>query len=173
MIKNIFLSMVLGMVFTLGIQAQRVAVINVSGILEDMKDYQLAQQEIDQIAAKWRQDISQEYDKIKSMYNKYQAEQVLLSDEVKIEREEEIMEKEKEVREMQKRRFGPEGDLFKRRQELISPLQDEIFNTIEEYAKVKGYDLIFDKAGAAGLLYASDEYDKTDEIRRELGIRSK
>lgn len=153
--------------------AQRVAVVDVSGILQDLPAYQQAQQEIDQIAAKWRQDISQEYDKIKSMYNKYQAEQVLLSEEVKLEREEEIMEKEKEVREMQKRRFGPEGDLFQRRQELISPIQDEVFSAIQDYAQLKAYDLIFDKAGAAGLLYASEEYDKTDDIRRELGVRSK
>jgi len=106
------------------------------------------------------------------MYNKYQAEMVLLSEEVKIEREDEIMEKEKQVRELQKRRFGPDGDLFRKRQELVSPIQDEVFKAIEDYASTKGYDLIFDKAGAAGLLYASEEYDKTDEIRRELGIRN-
>jgi len=76
-----------------------------------------------------------------------------------------------EVRELQKRRFGPEGDLFRRRQELVSPIQDEVFNAIENYAEKKGYDIIFDKAGAAGLLYANDEFDKTDEIKRELGIR--
>ncbi len=167
---------ILGMVILLTISAeafsQRIAVIDVSGILEDMPAYQQAQQEIDQVSAKWRQDISQEYDKIKSMYNKYQAEQVLLSDDVKLEREEEIMQKEQEVREMQKRRFGPEGDLFRKRQELISPIQDEVFNAIQDYAKLKGFDIIFDKAGAAGLLYASEEYDKTREVRRELGIRS-
>jgi len=160
-------------VFTLGIfaQAQRVAIVDVSQILEDMPEYQQAQAEVDKVAAKWRQEISQEYDRIKSMYNKYQAEQVLLSEDVKLEREDEIMQKEKEVRDLQKRRFGPEGDLFRKRSELVSPIQDEVFNAIESYAKLKTYDLIFDKAGAAGLLYANEEYDKTDEIRRELGIR--
>lgn len=145
MCKKMFFAFCL-MVFASQISAQRVAVVDVSGILEDLPAYQQAQQEIDQIAAKWRQDIAQEYDKIKSMYNKYQAEQVLLSDEVKREREDEIMEKEKQVRDLQKRRFGPEGDLFQRRQELISPIQDEVFTAIQDYAQLKGFDLIFDKA---------------------------
>ncbi len=152
--------------------AQRVAIVDVSNILEGLTDYQAAQNEVDEISAKWRQEIAQEYDKIKSMYNKFQAEQVLLSDEVKIEREDEIVAKERQVRDLQKRRFGPEGDLFRKRQELISPIQDQVFTAIEQYAKIKGYDLIFDKAGAAGLLYANDEFDKTDEIKRELGIRN-
>jgi len=156
----------------LSVNAQRVAVVDVSGLLENLPAHVEAQSEIDKISAKWRQDISMEYDQIKSMYNKYQAEMVLLSEEVKIEREDEIMEKEKQVRELQKRRFGPDGDLFRKRQELVSPIQDEVFKAIEDYAKVKGYDLIFDKAGAVGLLYANEEYDKTDEIRRELGIRN-
>jgi len=157
--------------FALSMSAQRTAIVDVSAVLENLPAYATAKAEVDKTSAKWRQDISMEYDKIKSMYNKYQAEMVLLSEEVKIEREDEIMEKEKSVRELQKRRFGPEGDLFRKRQELVSPIQDEVFKAIEDYAKVKGYDLIFDKAGAAGLLYANEEYDKTDEIKRELGIR--
>ena len=152
------------------VQAQRVALVDVTEILENLDDYQAAQNEIDKISAQWRQDIAQEYDKIKSMYNKYQAEQVLLSDEVRTEREEEIMEKEKEVREMQKRKFGPEGDLFRRRQELVSPIQDQVYAAIEEYAKDKGYDIVFDRSSAAGLLYSNDEFNKTSEIRRALGI---
>lgn len=170
--KNILFTFLVAFVAMTSSNAQRVALVDVSSILEDMAQYNEAQTKIDELSAKWRQDIAQEYDKIKSMYNKYQAEQVLLSEEVKIEREEEIMKKEQEVRELQKRRFGPEGDLFRRRQELISPIQDEVFAAIEDYAKVKGYDIIFDKAGAAGLLYANDEYDKTKELRRELGLKT-
>jgi len=157
---------------TLSLSAQRVAVVDVTNILESSEDYLAAQNQIDEVSAKWRQEIAQEYDKIKSMYNKYQAEQVLLSDEVKVEREDEIMAKEKEVRDLQKRRFGPEGDLFRRRQELVSPIQDQVFTAIEQYAKIKGFDLIFDKTGAAGLLYSNSEFDKTEEIKRELGIKN-
>jgi len=152
--------------------AQRVAVVDISSILDNLESYQQAQNTIDGLSAKWRQEVAQERDKIKSMYNKYQAEQVLLSDEVKLEREEEIMAKEKDVMDLQTRRFGPEGDLFRERQQLVSPIQDQIFSAIEEYAKIKGYDLIFDKSGAVGLLYSNDEFDKTAEIKRELGIRN-
>ena len=116
--------------------AQRVAIVDISSLLEKLPDYQTAQTEIDKVSARWRQEISQEYDKIKSLYNKYQAEQVLLSEEVKIEREEEIMTREKEVRDLQKKRFGPEGDLFRRRQELVSPIQDQVFAAIENYAQL-------------------------------------
>lgn len=169
---NKFFLIVISVLFSMmTLSAQRVAVVDVNAVLANLTDYQAAQNEVDQVTAKWRQEIAQEYDKIKSMYNKFQAEQVLLSDEVKIEREEEIMAKEKEVRELQKRRFGPEGDLFRRKRELVSPIQDQVFTAIEEYAKIKGYDLIFDKAAAAGLLFANEEFDKTDEIMRELGVR--
>ncbi len=169
--RNIFLIAILFVFTSVSLEAQRVAVVDVNAVLENLPDYQAAQNEVDQLTAKWRQEIAQEYDKIKSMYNKLQAEQVLLSNEVKIEREDEIISKEKEVRELQKRRFGPEGDLFRRKRELVSPIQDQVFTAIEEYARIKGYDLIFDKAASAGLLFANDEFDKTDEIMRELGVR--
>ncbi len=172
MIRKLFLLSIFSIAGLLTqVNAQRVAIVDVSTILESLPDYQSAQQEIDKIAAEWRQEISQEYDKIKSMYNKYQAEQVLLSDDVRTEREEEIIKKEEAVRELQRQRFGAEGDLFRKRQELVSPIQDRVFAAIEDYAQTKGYDIILDKSGAAGLLYANEEYDKTAEISRELGIR--
>jgi len=167
--------LILSIAFLVGItslsMAQRVAIVDVSDILENMTDYSNAQKEIDKIAAEWQQDIAQEYDKIKSMYNKYQAEQVLMSEENRKEREDEIMEKEKDVRDLQKRRFGPEGDLFRKRQELVSPIQDQVFAAIEEYAKDKGFDIILDKSSTAGILYTNGEFEKTDDIKRELGIR--
>ena len=148
--------------------AQRVAIVDVASILEELSDYKNAQLEIDKVSAGWQQEIAQEYDKIKSMYNKYQAEQVLLSDEVRKQKEDEIVEKEKAVRELQKRRFGQDGDLFRKRQELVSPIQDKVFAAIEEYATDKGFDLIFDKSSTGGILFTSGEFDKTEEIKRKL-----
>ena len=161
------------LVFTVGSTsfAQRIAIVDVTSVLEGMSDYQTAQQEVDKIAAAWRQEIGVEYDKIKSMYNKYQAEQVLLSADAKTAKENEIMEAEKKVRELQKQRFGPDGDLFSKRQELVQPIQEKVFAAIEEYASDRGYDIIFDKAGAAGILFTSDEYDKTDDVKRKLGLK--
>ena len=171
MIKKLLI--LAGLVFTMSmsVDAQRIAIIDVSSILNDMSEYKVAQQEVDKIAAAWRQEIGVEYDKIKSMYNKYQAEQVLLSEDQKSEKEGEIMEAEKSVREMQKQRFGPEGDLFRKRQELVQPIQEKVFATIEEFASDRGYDIIFDKAGSAGILFTSDEYDKTLDVKRKLGLQ--
>jgi outer membrane protein len=148
--------------------AQRIAYVDINKILESIAEYNEAQDELDRTASKWRQDIAQEYDVIKGLYNRYQAEQVLLSDEARQQREEEIMEKEKEVREMQKDKFGPEGALFKRRQELVRPIQDKVYAAIENYAKDRGYDFIFDKSGAAGIIFSNPEYDKTEDILKSL-----
>lgn len=151
--------------------AQKIAVIDINAVLTELPEYTQAQQELDRIAAEWNQEIAAEYDKIKSLYNKYQAEQVLLSDEVKQQREDEIMQKERIVRELQKRKFGPEGELFLKRREIVNPIQEKVFAAIESFALDRGYDLVLDKAGSAGVLFVGDEFDKTDLIKRRLGIR--
>jgi outer membrane protein len=120
------------------------------------------------VAANWRQDIAQQYDVIKGLYNRYQAEQVLLSDDARKQREEEIMNKEKEVRDLQKVRFGPEGELFRRRAEMVRPIQERVYRAIEAYATERGYDFIFDKSGSAGIIFYSPAYDKTDDVMNRL-----
>jgi outer membrane protein len=91
-----------------------------------------------------------------------------MSEEVKRQKEEEIMNKEKEVREMQKNKFGPEGELFKKRQELVRPIQDQVYKAIEEYANTKGFDFIFDKGGSTGIIFANAKFDKTEDILKEI-----
>lgn len=150
------------------LNAQKIASVDMEKILASITEYQDAQEQLDQLAAKWQQEINQEYDAIKGMYNKYQAEQVLLSEEQRVTREEEIIAKEKSVRDLQRNRFGPEGALFERRQELVKPIQDAVYEAIEQYASTRGYDFIFDRAGAAGIIFSSDTYDKTDDILRAL-----
>lgn len=167
-LKRGFFLLGLAMALSFSAQAQRIAVVDVNKILESIDEYQAAQQELDQIASKWRQDIAQEYDKIKGMYNSYQAEQVLLSDEARRQREEEIMAKEKEVRDLQKAYFGPEGQLFKRRQDLVRPIQDKVYAAIESYAQDRGYDLVLDKSSASGILFNNPDYDKTEDIMNRL-----
>ncbi len=167
-LKRGFFMLGLAMVLSFTANAQRIAVIDVNKILESIDEYKAAQQELDQIASKWRQDIAQEYDKIKGMYNSYQAEQVLLSDEARRQREEEIMAKEKEVRDLQKTYFGPEGQLFKRRQDLVRPIQDKVYAAIESYAQDRGYDLVLDKSSATGILFNNPDYDKTEDILNRL-----
>lgn len=150
------------------VQAQRIAYVDVNLILESIQEYQNAQEELDKIAAAWRQEINLEYDKIKSAYNRYQAEQVLLSDDARTEREDEIMNMERDVREMQKAKFGPEGELFQKRQELVQPIQERVYAAIEAYANERSYDFIFDKGSNAGILFASARYDVTADVLERL-----
>ena len=161
---KLFATLAFVALFSFTVDAQRIAYVDVSRILESIDDYKKAQDDLDRTAASWRQEIDQEYDKIKGMYNRYQTEQVLLSDSERKDREDQIMESEKRVRQMQKSKFGPEGELFKRRQDLVQPIQDKVYSTIEEYAADKGFDFIFDKSGSAGIIFSNPRYDKTEDI---------
>lgn len=169
--KKVLFIAALFMMTASSVVAQKIASIDVNGILESMPEYKKAQAELDQSAAKWRQEIAKEYDKIKGMYNKYQAESVMMTDEMRKQKEDEILAQEKTVREMQKAKFGPEGALFEKRQELVAPIQEQVYTAIEEYATDKGYDYIFDSGGATGIIFANPRYDKTDEVKKKLGIK--
>lgn len=169
--KSFIFSFLFFVGFTTFSQAQKIALVDINDVLSAMPEYQNAQTELDKIAATWRQEIAQEFDKVKSMYNKFQAEQVLLSTDDKTRREEEIIKKENDVREMQKAKFGPEGALFKKRQEMVSPIQEKVFAAIESYAADRGFDIIFDKGGATGLLFTNPEYDKTADLKKRLNIK--
>ncbi len=164
-----FLVIVALALFSYGANAQKIAVIDIQKVLDAMPDYRVANENLDKLSNKWRQDIAQEYDKIKGMYNKYQAEQVLLSEEAKKQREEEIVAKEKDVRDMQKAKFGPEGELFKKRQELVKPIQDKVYAAIDRFANAKGYDFVFDKGSATGMIFANPAFEKTDDVIKEAG----
>ncbi|HNE28251.1 MAG TPA: OmpH family outer membrane protein [Saprospiraceae bacterium] len=168
MIKKILSTALFSLLLTGITTAQRIAYVDVTAVLESLPDYQKAQEQLDKIATQWRQEIAQEQDKIKGMYSKFQAEQVLLSEDMKKQREDEIVAKEKEVRELQRQKFGPEGALFKKREELVKPIQDRVYSTIEKYAQDKGFDFIFDKGSASGMLYADKRYDKTEDIKALL-----
>ena len=154
--------------FSLSANAQKIAFVDVQEILENIAEYQEAQTELDRLANQWRQEIAQEYDVIKGMYNRYQAEQVLLSEDARKQREDEIMNKEKEVRDMQRDKFGPEGALFKRRQELVQPIQERVYAAIESYANERGYDFIFDRSSDSGMIFTNPQYNKTEDILRRL-----
>ncbi|MCB9345445.1 MAG: OmpH family outer membrane protein [Saprospiraceae bacterium] len=167
-IKKIISTVSLLLAVTVFVSAQRIAVVDVTALLEDLPEYQKAQEQLDKVATSWRQEIAQEQDKVKGMYSKYQAEQVLLSEEMKKTREDEIMNKEKEVRELQRTKFGPEGALFKKREELVKPIQDKVYSAIKRFAEDKGLDFIFDKGSASGLIFTDARNDKTEDIKAIL-----
>lgn len=168
MIKKFASTALLTLVVSSLALAQRIAYVDVTAVLESLPEYQKAQEQLDKIATQWRQEIAQEQDQIKGMYSKYQAEQVMLSEEMKKQREDEILNKEKDVRELQRQKFGPEGALFKKREELVKPIQDKVYSAIEKFAEDKGFEYIFDKGSASGMLYADKKYDKTEDVKAML-----
>ncbi|MCO6461803.1 MAG: OmpH family outer membrane protein [Saprospiraceae bacterium] len=168
MIKNFFLTITFALITLGAATAQRVAIVDIARLLENMPEYSAAQKQLDELSATWRAEINAEMDKIKGLYNKYQAELPLLNDEMKKKREDEITNKEKEVRDLQKSRFGADGSLFAKREELVKPIQDKVYKAIDDYAKERGYDLILDKSSAAGVLFVSDAIDKTADIAKKI-----
>lgn len=159
-----FSLLVLGLTLSTQVQAQKLAIVDINQVLNTLPEYKQAQDNLDKIAQKWRSEIAQQQDAIKGMYSKYQAEQVLLNDDARKQREEEIVNKERDVRENQRAKFGPEGELFKKRQELVKPIQDKVYSAIERFAADRGYDLILDKSSSAGIIFANATYDKTQLI---------
>ena len=151
--------------------AQRYAVIDSKYILEKLPDYKQSQTKLDQFSVQWQQEIEKKQADLDKMYKEYDAEQVMLSDEMKKKREDELFNKEKEVRDLQKKRFGFEGDLFKKRQELIKPIQDKVYNAVQRIAVAKSYDFILDKSEGITVIFADPKLDKSDDVLRELGVK--
>jgi outer membrane protein len=168
--KRIIFILVLAFGWTFA-SSQKIAIVDITKILENLDEYKKAQDQLDKVTASWKQEIADAREKIKVMYNKYQAEQVLLSNDQRKAKEDEIMAKEKEAMEMQKAKFGPEGALFLKRQELVQPIQDKVYKTIQEYAESKGLDLILDKGSSAGVIFSNAALDKTSDILKKLGIQ--
>lgn len=158
------------LVFSSNANAQRFAYVDTEYILDLMPEYRSAQKQLDQIAEDWQKEIEKKQLAIDKMYRDYQAEQILLTDELRKKREQEIQEKEKELREYRNQKFGYEGDLFKKRQELIKPIQDKVFDAVQKIAKQNALDFIFAKSGELIMLYSNAKYDKSDEVLSELGV---
>lgn len=151
--------------------AQKYAFVNTQYILENIPDYKTAQQTLDNLSIQWQKEIEDKYAIIDKLYKAYQAEQVLLTEEMKKRRQDEITQKEKDVKDLQKQRFGYEGDLFKKKQELVKPIQDKIYNAVKKLATDQGYAVIFDKSGDLTMLYTNPKYDKSDDILSALGFK--
>lgn len=151
--------------------AQKFAYVDSEYILERIPEYETAQKELDKLAVNWQAEIEAIYQEIDQMYKKYQADQILLTQEMKSKRESEIINKEKEAKDLQRKRFGPEGDLFNKRKELVQPIQDKLYNAIQDFSNEKRYDVIFDKSSQLIMLYSNENLDKSDDILKILGYK--
>lgn len=149
--------------------AQKFAYVDSEYILSNIPEYQDAQNQLDEFAEAWQAEIEKKFSEVDALYRKYQADAVLLPEDMKRKREDEIIAKEKEVKQFQDEIFGESGTLFKKREELILPIQERIYNTIEKIAGLKNYGVIFDKASGATMLFSDPKLDISDEVLEELG----
>lgn len=170
--KKIIFSLILS-VFTLTTFAQRFAYVDTEYVLNNVPEYTEAKKQIDDLSRTWQTEIENKLKEVDKLYKDYQKEQVLLTEEMRQQRQRQIEEKEKAVKDMQKQRFGYEGDLFKKRQELVKPIQDRVYDAVQKVATAKGYDVIFDKSSGVTMLYASTKLDVSDDVLKQLGLAPK
>ncbi len=161
----------LAILFSIISFAQKFAYVDTEYILKNIPAYQAAQDQLDNQSVEWQKEIEAVYAQIDKMYKDYQAEKVLLTEDMRTKRENAIVEKEKEAKNIQKQYFGSEGDLYKKRQELIKPIQDDIFNAIKEISAEGGFAVIFDSSANMNMLYTDPKFDKSDEVLTKLGYK--
>ena len=152
--------------------AQKFAFVDSQYILDNLPEYTEAQAQLDEASAQWQKEIEAKFAEVDKMYQDYQAQAVLLPEDMKKKKEQEIADKDKESKSLERQRFGQNGDLMKKRQELVKPIQEKVYNAIQEIATNNNYAVIFDKAGALTILFSNPKYDLSDEVLDNLGANA-
>jgi len=169
MMKKIILLVVLALSSLGFTHAQKFALIDMEYILKAVPAYETANEQLDQLSKKWQKEVENKLTEVQTMYKNYQTELVFMSQDMKVKREEEIVAKEKDANELKRTYFGPEGELFKKRESLMKPIQEEIFMAVQTLANEKDYQLILDKSSNMSLIFASPKIDVSDEVLEKLG----
>ena len=169
--KKILFAVILVTAAVFNSNAQKYAIIDTKYILGKMPEYVDADKKLQQVSDQWQKDIDNMQAQLNEMYKNYDAEQYMLSDDLKKKREDELFNKEKELRDLQKRRFGYQGDLFKEREKLVKPIQDKVYNAVQKMAVAHGYDFVLDKSEGITIIFADPKLDRSNDILRELGIK--
>ena len=167
--KRLVLSCIVALAAALGAQAQKFALVDMEYILSNIPAYERANEQLNQTSKAWQAEVEALNTTAETLYKNYQNESVFLSEAQKKEREKAIVDKEKEAADLKKKYFGPEGELFKKRQSLVEPIQDEIYNAIKGIANAKGFQLILDRASDSGIIFASPSIDISNEVLAKLG----
>ena len=152
-------------------QAQKFAYVDSKYILSHIPEYQQAQAEVNKLSAQWQKDIENKYETIAKLETSLQAEKILLTDEMKQKREQEIETKRQEAKDMQKAKFGINGELFKKREELVKPIQDQIYEAIQEVASTSALMVVFDKSSGSNMLYTNPKHDISDKVLKKMGLK--
>lgn len=153
----------------MAVRAQKIATVDMNYILKNIPAYEAANEQLNQISKKWQAEVEAQLKEVETMYKNYQTELVFMTEEMKKKREDEIIAKEKAAQELKRTYFGPEGELFKKRQSLMKPIQDEIFTAVQEISKEKNIDLVLDKSTSVNIIFSSPALDISDEILKQLG----
>ncbi len=167
--KRTLLAICLMAGISLGAFAQKFAMVDMEYIMKNIPAYESATEQLNQLSKKWQSEVEAQMQEVQKMYKNYQTELVFLSEEMKVKREEEIVAKEKAAQELKRNYFGPEGELFKKRQSLMKPIQDEIYTAVQEISKEKDLNLVFDKSSAMNIIFTSPSLDISDLILGKLG----
>ncbi|MBR5084543.1 MAG: OmpH family outer membrane protein [Prevotella sp.] len=149
--------------------AQKFALIDMEYILKNVPAYERANEQLNQVSKKWQAEVEALNTEAATMYKNYQNEVVFLSEEQKKKRQEDIMNKEKQASELRKKYFGPEGELFKKRESLMAPIQEEIYNAVKDISELRGYSLVLDRSGNGGIIFGSPKIDISNEVLEKLG----
>jgi len=169
--KKIFLTLSVVVLMSLGAFAQRFAYVDSEYILKHVPDYISAQKELNALSGQWQREVDTRFQEIEHLYKAYQADQVLMTADMKKRREAEIVDKEKAVKEFQKSKFGPDGELAQRSSTLVKPIQDRIAKAVQAVAEAEDLDMIFDKNSEVIMLYANPHYDKSADVIIKLGLK--
>ncbi len=169
--SKIFLTTVVVLLMTGMTFAQKYGFIDSGYILENIPSFRAAQEQLNQLSTQYQKELESMHAEIEQMYQDFQAESVLLSEDMKRKREDVIITKEKDYKQLQRKYFGPEGDLFQKRQSLVKPIQDDIFRAVQDIANEGSYALIFDKAGGTTLFFTNPRYDLSDQVLQKLGYK--
>ena len=149
--------------------AQEFALIDMEYILKNIPAYEMTNEQLSQVSKKWQNEVEAIQQEAQNMYKNYQSDLVFLSAEMKTKREEEIVKKEQEAQDLKRKYFGPEGELYKKRESLMKPIQDEVYNAVKEISEDKGYQIVWDRASAMSIIFASPKIDISNEVLIKLG----
>ena len=167
--RKILFAVMLAVAGALGCSAQKFALIDMEYVLRNVPAYEMANEQLNQVSQRWEKEVNELSKEAETMYKNYQADMVFLTDDQKKKREEEIVAKEKEATDLRYKYFGPEGELYKKRQSLIKPIQEDVYNAVKAVAEEKGYQAIFDCASSQSIVFASPRIDVSNEVLNKLG----
>ena len=159
----------MAMISAVAASAQKFALVDMEYILKNIPAYERANEQLNQVSKKWQAEVEALSTEAQTMYKNYQNEVVFLSQEQKKERQDAIMEKEKQAAELKRKYFGPDGELFKKRTSLMTPIQEEVYNAVKDIADLRGYQLVLDRASDTGIIFGSPKIDISNEVLQKLG----